>query len=64
MFSEFARWWTGGGKHVEKSTSNMFVLKKENTTHAEQHQEWGGERNDNMLAAGFVETTCLILNNI
>lgn len=57
-----------GGGTYGKNTSNMLVFKKENKTHAEQHQEWGGgEGNDNMLAAGFVETTCLftvILNDI
>lgn len=61
LFSEFAQWRTGKGKN----TSNIFVFKKENQTHAGQHLKWGGERNNN-IAAGFVETTCLftvILDN-
>lgn len=35
--------------------------------HAEHISTWGGERNNNMLEAGFVETPCLfpvILNHI
>lgn len=52
---------------MEKIPLTCFSSKKEKKTHAERHQEWGGERNDNMLAAGFVETIRLftvIQNNI
>lgn len=42
-----------------KTYGNVFVFKKENKAQGEQHQEWGGERNDNMLAAGFVENVLI-----
>lgn len=57
----------GTKKHMEKIPLTCFSSKKEKKTHTERHQEWGGERNDNMLAAGFVETIRLftvIQNNI
>lgn len=43
------------GGNIWKNTCGMFVFKKENKTQTEQHDEWGGERNDSMLTAGFVE---------